>query len=422
MAGFQFVHMQTFSRKPLKSGTGTGFVFSEALRRPGSCDHVEVPGEPVVVYGQSVEVIEARHDAMAAVAILTDAKGKARKVRQDQHTLMTVVASHPATPAQVREDPAAAAAVARWQELTIDWLQRQHGDRLVSVVRHDDESHVHMHAYVLPDDPAMKARPLHPGVHAKEAAVSAAVLEGLDSKAANRRGDQAYRQAMRSWQDTYWHDVGLACGLARLGPGRRRLSRAGWQAEQAQVERVASLSTVLSEVAKAEAVLEHAAPLLAEVAELKAVRDAAIAAAETAKLDADRIRADAKSSASSIIKKAKRQAAGIVSAARREVESMRGIGMAVGAALGGIFQAMLASSPTRVAEAVRADEREAAQVRESGFLASMKTLQSDCGRLIKERDEAYQLIREVAGERDSLRVQLYDKQPRLSVVDLSVTR
>ena len=403
MAGFQFVHMQTFSRKPLKGGSGTGFVFSEALRRPGACDHVEAPGEPVTVWGEGVEAIEARHDDLAAAAVLTDVKGKPRKVRQDQHTLMTVVASHPATPAQVRDDPAAAAAVAEWQRLTVEWLQRQHGDRLVGVVRHDDESHVHMHAYVLPSDPAMKARLLHPGVQAKEEAVSVAVGEGLDSKAANRRGDQAYRQAMREWQDTYWHEVGIACGLARLGPGRRRLSRDVWRVEQAQVERVAGLAGVLAEVARAEATLQDAAPRLAEVAELKAVRDAVIEAAEAAKADADRVRAEARSSAASIVGQAKRQAAAIVAAARREADSLRGIGMAVGAAIGGLVQAVLASSPSRVAEAVRADERETARSRESELLSTTRAVRADLVAVTRERDQAHQLVHQVAAERDALR-------------------
>lgn len=395
--------MQTFSRKPLKGGTGTGFVFGEVQRRDGCCEHVEQPGEPVVVWGAGAADVEAQHDVQADESRLVDSTGKSRKLRQDQHTLLTVVASHPATPDQVRDDPAAAAAVAQWQQLTIDWLHAEYGDRLRSVIRHDDEGHVHVHAYVLPDDPAMKARLLHPGVQAKDVAVADAIAGGDDTKTANKKGDLAYRQSMRGWQDSYWEKVGLPCGLARLGPGRRRLSRAGWQAEQSQVQRVASLAGALAEVARAEAVLEHAAPRLAEVAELNFLRGVAIAAAEAAKVDADRIRADARLSASSIIGKAKRQASTIIAAARREADTMRGIGMAVGAAIGGLFQAVLASSPSKVAEAVRADEREAAQVRESEILSRVSALRADHGRLTKERDEAYQLIREVAGERDTLR-------------------
>lgn len=415
MAGFQFVHMQTFGRKPGKSGAGTGFVFGEVQRRDGCCEHVEQPGEPVVVWGVPAAEVEAWHDCQADESRLVDSNGKARKLRQDQHTLLTVIASHPATPAQVRDDPAAAVAVAKWQQLTIEWLHAEHGDRLRSVIRHDDEGHVHLHAYVLPDDPAMKARLLHPGVQAKEVAVAHAIAGGDDTKVANKKGDLAYRQSMRTWQDSYWEKVGLPCGLARLGPGKRRLSRAGWQAEQAQVERVASLSTVLSEVAKAEAALEHAAPRLAEVAELRVVRDAVIQAAEAAKMDADRIRAEARSSASSIVSKAKRQAVGIVAAARREADALRGFGVAVGAAIGGLVQAVLASSPSRVAEAVRADERGAAHVRESGFLSVTKGLRSDLGRVTRERDEAHQLVREVAGERDALRDLVVHARPGVRI-------
>ena len=417
MAGFQFVHVETYGRKPGKSRTGTSFVFREAQRRPGCCEHVEQPGEPVTVWGDGLAVIEVQHDGQADESRLVDSTGKARKFRQDQHTLLTVVASHPATPGQVRDDPAVAVAVAEWQRLTVEWLHAEHGDRLRSVVRHDDEGHVHLHAYVLPDDPAMKARLLHPGVQAKEAAVADAVAGGMDSKAANRAGDVAYRAAMRGWQDSYWEKVGLPCGLARLGPGRRRLSRASWQAEQAQVERVAGLAGALAEVVRVESVLQQAAPRLVEVAaagdvaralvdqvaELKAERDAVIAAAEVAKADADRIRAEAKSSATTIIGQAKRQAVDIVAAARREVEALRGIGVALGAAFGGMVQAVLASSPSRVAEAVRADEQEAARVRESVLLSANRSVRNDLVAMTRERDDAHQLVRQVVGELDTLR-------------------
>jgi hypothetical protein len=37
---------------------------------------------------------------------------------------------------------------------------------------------------------------------------------------------------MRKFQDDYYFSVGLQNGLARIGPGRRRLPRAVWQAEK----------------------------------------------------------------------------------------------------------------------------------------------------------------------------------------------
>lgn len=95
---------------------------------------------------------------------------------------------------------------------------------------HVDEAHVHLHAYGL--HPSGHADRLHPGKSAKASAVANAVSLGHDKKAANKIGDRAYVQAMRAWQDSYSGVVGLPHGLTRLGPGRRRLSRAEWKAEQ----------------------------------------------------------------------------------------------------------------------------------------------------------------------------------------------
>ncbi|MBO6507581.1 MAG: hypothetical protein JJ979_03700, partial [Roseibium sp.] len=53
-----------------------------------------------------------------------------------------------------------------------------------------------------------------------------------EKKALNKRGDRAYRESMRAWQDSYHNAVGVRSGLTRLGPKRRRLSRKAWQAEQ----------------------------------------------------------------------------------------------------------------------------------------------------------------------------------------------
>ncbi|MCD2173038.1 plasmid recombination protein [Rhizobium sp. C4] len=162
--------------------------------------------------------------------------GKPRRIQKTQHTLMTVVASHPATMEEVRTDTGKKREVAEWERRTIGWLRQQYRDRLVSVVRHEDESHYHIHAYVLPDDPAMRATALHPGQCAKAAIMAAGPAEGEDTKALNKRGDLAYRAAMREWQDSYHEMVAIPSGLTRLGPQRRRLTRDEWQREQAQAK------------------------------------------------------------------------------------------------------------------------------------------------------------------------------------------
>jgi hypothetical protein len=165
---------------------------------------------------------------------------------------MTLVASHPATVAEVRDDPAVAAEVAAWEGRVVAWLRDTWGDDLACVVRHVDEKHAHLHAFIVSGDAEMRARRLHPGVAAKEAAKLRAVAEGADAKAANAMGDKAYRAAMRAMQEGFWRSVGIPYGLARIGPARRRLTRAEWHSEKAGVA-AAAVALQVADVARVEA-------------------------------------------------------------------------------------------------------------------------------------------------------------------------
>ncbi|MCX8996243.1 plasmid recombination protein [Rhizobiaceae bacterium BDR2-2] len=284
---FQFVHLEAFSRKGDGKGRSTAFVFAEARRDPAASVHVANPLPPAVVFGIGVDEVERLHDATADAATTTPKGGKPRKIQKTQHTLMTVVASHPYSMEEVRADLEKQREAEDWEKRTVTWLRSQYGDKLVSVIRHEDEGYFHVHAYILPDDPAMRASALHPGQCAKAAVMAAGPAEGEDIKALNKRGDQAYRQAMREWQDSYHETVAIACGLTRLGPQRRRLTRAEWQAEQTQAK---SLKTTI-ERAKAvkekgesfiTATKEDAAAIREEAAQAKAEADRQLAAAKAA--------------------------------------------------------------------------------------------------------------------------------------------
>nr|AAG59888.1 mob protein [Sinorhizobium meliloti] len=211
-------------------------MFSEARRDPVASIHVKDPRPPVVVFGVGLDEVERLHDDRAASAKTTPRGGKERAVRKDQHTLCTVVVSHPFTPEEVRADPAKRQAVEEWERRNVAWLQGQFGNCLTAVVRHEDEGRWHLHAYAVPDSRDMKASAFHPGQQAKAAARSAGPRPGEDDKALNRRGDAAYREAMSRWQDGYFQPVAAPCGLTRLGPGRRRLRRDEWHAERKQAE------------------------------------------------------------------------------------------------------------------------------------------------------------------------------------------
>lgn len=234
---FQFIHLESFSRKADGKGRGTYFIFAEASRKPEASVHVKNPAPPIVVFGVGIEAVQEMHDAAADAATTTIEGGKTRKIRKDQKTLHTVVASHPFTMEEVRADPAKRAEAEIWEKRTIAWLRSQYGGDLKSIIRHEDESHFHLHAYIVPmDDPEMKALRHHPGATAKRAMMAAGPAEGEDTKALHKRADAAYKQSMRAWQDSYHEAVGVHCGLTRLGPQRRRLTREEWHREKVQAQ------------------------------------------------------------------------------------------------------------------------------------------------------------------------------------------
>lgn len=232
---YQFVHLESYSRKGDDKGRSSGFVFREVRRDPVASVHVLNPLPSVLVFGMGVDAVEALHDAAAAAAKVDVKDGKPRKIRTDQKTLHTVIASHPYTMEEVRTDPAKLQEAEEWERRTIAWLRSQYQDDLKSVVRHEDESYFHIHAYIVPlNDPEMRALRHHPGVVAKRAMMAAGPVEGEDNKALSKRADLAYKHAMRAWQDSYHEAVGIPCGLTRLGPQRRRLTREQWQVEKVQ--------------------------------------------------------------------------------------------------------------------------------------------------------------------------------------------
>lgn len=92
---YQFVHLESWSRKPDAAGRSTDFIFDEASRRPLASVHVAEPKPPTVIYGVDVDEVRQMHDAAAATAMTPGARGKLRKLDSKQKTLHTVVASHP---------------------------------------------------------------------------------------------------------------------------------------------------------------------------------------------------------------------------------------------------------------------------------------------------------------------------------------
>lgn len=219
---YQFAHLETFSRKSTGKKLSVDQILDEADREDGACPHVENPQPPSLVYGLSIQDLRALHAQKCDEARLINNKGQSRSIRKDQQTLACIVLSYPADGEDYN----------LWEDKSLEWLKEKYGSQLKTVVSHKDESHPHLHAYLLADD--MKAAAFNEGKKAKDDYMKSDEAKAIDSKQANKNGDRAYRQAMRAWQDSYFESVAIHCGLSRIGPGKRRLSRDAWQQEKKQ--------------------------------------------------------------------------------------------------------------------------------------------------------------------------------------------
>ncbi|WP_080289679.1 plasmid recombination protein [Burkholderia cenocepacia] len=187
-------------------------ILAEQWRESGACPHIKEPRKPGLLYGVPPMEVLPLIDQWADQA--KDAQG--RKLRKDGNCALIGVASLP----REMEDN-----FPEFAEDTLVWLKGKYGDRLKSVVVHDDEAHPHLHFTVVPrigerfDD-------IHEGLKAKNEA----------KKNNKKAGEQnlAYIEAMRAMQDEFSKKVAMSHGLTRIGPGRRRLTRAQWKAEKAQ--------------------------------------------------------------------------------------------------------------------------------------------------------------------------------------------
>lgn len=206
--GIQFVHISVYSLQPSKK-TSRGAdrkwsvrdVLAEASREPQACLHVQKPKPPILLRGPSLAELEAEINAIHARS--SDATG--RRLRKDASVLLAGVASYPR--GGIEYD--------YWKQCTLEWLQLEFGDHLRSVVEHTDEAHPHFHFYAVNPDGG-NVKDLHPGFRAAKGAQTP------------REQRLAYNTAMRAFQDRFWEHVAGPSGLARLGPGRQRMSRAQW--------------------------------------------------------------------------------------------------------------------------------------------------------------------------------------------------
>lgn len=265
---FQFIHFDTYARKgveytrTIKRADGStyerkttkrslGEILDEQARIEGSCPHVEHPSKPGLLYG--VPPLEVLTLAEKWAENTKDSRGY--KLKSDASVCVVGVAS---LPREMEDD------FPQFAEDTLEWLKEKYGDRLKSVVVHNDEDHPHLHFCIVPNE-GEKFEDIHEGTKAKNLAKK--------NKEKGKAQNLAYISAMREIQDDFHNQVGIKNGLTRLGPGRRRLSRPAWKAEKAQAKAFANSKAWAKKGYKAgvakgiAAAKEEAAKIIAEAQE-----------------------------------------------------------------------------------------------------------------------------------------------------------
>ena len=215
----QFLHIDSYSLNAPKKGKRGGHsvksIVDEAVRAIGSTPHIQSPVKPIHVFGTPLEELEEA--CVKWAESLEQVTG--RKTRKDALCLVAGVIS---APASIDEE-----AWHRLRDDSVAWLNKKYGGRLKTVIEHTDESHPHIHFYVVPNA-AEKFECIHDGKRA--AGTRKSEKKGAQNK--------AYIEAMRCYLDEYNREVGVKNCLLRYGPRRRRLTRSAWLIEQAQARNI----------------------------------------------------------------------------------------------------------------------------------------------------------------------------------------
>lgn len=234
MSGIQFIRYEKYTLAESSN------ILAEAKRMEGYCDHVPNPKDPVVISGDLDELDNYLKKAVPEFkmpyVMHKDGKeftGK-RGIRKDANVLMGLIASFPRQDAKPGDPD-----FEEWKGLLLKHTQKKYGSQVKAVVAHFDESHPHLHIYIVPDGFDMTR------VCAHDAAVKLAKTEckakpDITKKQASAIQMNAGKQALREWQDEFYSEVSFKCGHARLGPRRRRLSRQEWVDDQACNDLVAT--------------------------------------------------------------------------------------------------------------------------------------------------------------------------------------
>jgi hypothetical protein len=202
-------------------------IVSEATRQPEACPHVDNPKPPILLHGYPLLKLVEIAECWGRQA-RTNSGGQYRK---NQPIAACGVFS---CPSDLRKDA--------WNAMKmrfIDYLNRQYGDRLKTVIEHIDEAHPHLHFYLVPRD-GEDFGSVHPGYAASRKVRRDSIRAEKDDY--RFMGDYVpenevpklgflagahFRAVMQDWQDDIHTHVCEPFGLLRISPTpKRRKTRA----------------------------------------------------------------------------------------------------------------------------------------------------------------------------------------------------
>lgn len=258
----QFISAQTHPRQRSSlSGKGKGKgngrkgwsasnIRNEAERRPEAIPHINKPEPPVLVFGVTptkvleriVKEVEKRKTALREIA---SKGGKVRRIRWDQHVLVSGVVSYPVDWKSLRPDPDGIATYANWKKDVVEFLRDHYakvGGELVGVVEHIDEPYPHLHFYVLPvASPTFAAREVEDGWRLK--------LEARAARLGKPEEDAAAKRGKTILQDALYVAVSQKYGHLRHKEKRPRLARNIYMSEKRELDRKSHLIAKAREIA-----------------------------------------------------------------------------------------------------------------------------------------------------------------------------
>lgn len=236
-----FAHKQTYSRKGNSKNRSIADICAEAARLDGATPHVEDPIPPIIIDGIDPAELPELIEEMVKTQNRQLRKqrkdephraSKIRGIRSDTHLLVASVYSYPVQTDEMDEDTYKE--YNRWLDDVVAFAKDDavsNGLEVMSIVEHLDEAHPHIHVLAVPT-----ATPANPRLNAKACHEGHVAQDQHIANQAHGSPSRAYKQAMRSWQDRYYETVGQRHAQARMGPGRRRMSRAAYQSEKALLE------------------------------------------------------------------------------------------------------------------------------------------------------------------------------------------